>query len=360
MEHDQVMRTKSQQQCIMSNGSGNTKYESIGGLLNSAQPDDKTDNLDKASICSTGSRGYRIKRWLGVRRSTWLLSMYIVAYFVYLLGGCLLFAYLEQEVEIDVKTNIELRKDQFLAANPSVSSQELENLLDDIMYRGISPRKRDLNRSNWSFGQSFLFTVTVVTTIGYGHIHPLTNTGKTACILYAIIGIPFTLIFLSALVQRLLAPTFKLLSSFIKMLPNMDTFRVRLIHLALMGSIYLLLAILVPSVLFWLLEPDWSFLDGIYFVFISLTTIGLGDYIPGDHPYMSKYQTIYKTCVGLFLLFGLVLTSLTLTVFYDIPQLNLGLHLHRHRDIFAEEYEEKRATKSETQSMTSNQTQLSS
>ena len=39
--------------------------------------DDKTDNLDKASICSTGSRGYRIKRWLGVRRSTWLLSMYI-------------------------------------------------------------------------------------------------------------------------------------------------------------------------------------------------------------------------------------------------------------------------------------------
>ena len=69
---------------------------------------------------------------------------------------------------------------------------------------------------------SFIFS-------GYGHIHPLTNTGKTACILYAIIGIPFTLIFLSALVQRLLAPTFKLLSSFIKMLPNMDTFRVRTI-----------------------------------------------------------------------------------------------------------------------------------
>ena len=61
---------------------------------------------------------------------------------------------------------------------------------------------------------------------GYGHIHPLTNTGKTACIVYAIIGIPFTLIFLSAIVQRLLAPTFKLLSSFIRMCPNMDTFRV--------------------------------------------------------------------------------------------------------------------------------------
>ena len=105
----------------------------------------------------------------------------------------------------------------------------------------------------------------------------------------------------------------------------------RLIHLALMGSIWLFLSILLPTLIFYIIEPDWTFLDGLYFVFISLTTIGLGDYIPGDHPDMVQYQTFYKTCVGLFLLFGLVLTSLTLTVFYDIPQLNLGLHLHRHR-----------------------------
>ena len=83
--------------------------------------------------------------------------------------------------------------------------------------------------------------------------------------------------------------------------------------------------------MFCILEPDWTVLDALYFVFISLTTIGLGDYIPGDSPAHRPYQDLYKTSVGLFLLFGLVLTSLTLTVFYDIPQLNLGLHLHRHR-----------------------------
>ena len=54
----------------------------------------------------------------------------------------------------------------------------------------------------------------------------MTPTGKMACILYAVVGIPFTLIFLSALVQRLLAPTFKLLSSFIQKLPHMDNFQV--------------------------------------------------------------------------------------------------------------------------------------
>ena len=64
----------------------------------------------------------------------------------------------------------------------------------------------------------------------------------------------------------------------------------RLIHLALMGSVYLLLTILLPTLLFYIIEPDWTFLDGLYFVFISLTTIGLGDYIPGDHPLMAEYQ----------------------------------------------------------------------
>ena len=58
---------------------------------------------------------------------------------------------------------------EFIARNPGVAKEDLEKLIDDIMYRGISPRRRDFNNSNWSFGQSFLFTVTVVTTVGKDH-----------------------------------------------------------------------------------------------------------------------------------------------------------------------------------------------
>ena len=48
--------------------------------------------------------------------------------------------------------------------------------------------------------------------IGYGHIVPLTMNGKIFCIFYASCGIPFTLVFLSACVQRLQEPTFKMLA----------------------------------------------------------------------------------------------------------------------------------------------------
>lgn len=330
---------------------GLTIYQSITPAGITPQPP-----TDKTSLCGS-DRAYTIKKWFGVRRSTWLLSMYLVAYFLFLVGGCLLFSTLEQGAEEELKNGIDQRKKDFVQAHPGVKDADLEKLIDDIMYRGISPKRRDLKNSNWSFGQSLLFTVTVVTTIGYGHINPVTPDGKLACIAYAVIGIPFTLIFLSALVQRLLAPTFKLLSSFLKLLPKMDNFQVRLMHLATMSSLFLLLIMLLPSIIFYLLEPGWTLLDTFYFVFISLTTIGLGDYIPGDNEMHEPYRDAYKSCVGLFLLMGLVFMSLTLTVFYDIPQLNLGLHLLRHRDI-SDKDSTTTIKRKHTDSETSTQTML--
>ena len=36
----------------------------------------------------------------------------------------------------------------------------------DITANGLSPLEHGANATNWNFGQSFLFTVTIVTTIG--------------------------------------------------------------------------------------------------------------------------------------------------------------------------------------------------
>ncbi|XP_043526717.1 trichohyalin-like [Frieseomelitta varia] len=50
---------------------------------------------------------------------------------------------------------------------------------------------------SWSFLNAVVYCLTVITTIGYGHISPSTNTGRAITIVYAIFGIPMFLIILA-------------------------------------------------------------------------------------------------------------------------------------------------------------------
>ena len=78
------------------------------------------------------------------------------------------------------------------------------------------------------------------------------------------------------------------------------TFHIRLIHLTIIVSVLLLLILFIPAAIFCYLERNWNYLDAFYYCFISMTTIGLGDYIPGDKPNQS-YRALYKILTtGLF------------------------------------------------------------
>ena len=134
---------------------------------------------------------------------------------------------------------------------------------------------------------------------GYGHIAPLTAYGKIFCIFYACLGIPFTLVFLSACVQRLLGPTFRVLAWMMtgRLGRACTPLSVRVIHLLILCTLFGTCFVLVPTLAFSQIEPSWDVLDGFYYVFISLTTIGLGDYIPGDGNDQT-YKDLYKGSVA--------------------------------------------------------------
>lgn len=73
---------------------------------------------------------------------------------------------------------------------------------------------------------------------GYGHVTPLTQNGKIFCICYAMIGIPLTLVLLSAMVERLLIPANWMLAALNSKLGHLyKPFNIRILHLIIMGEL---------------------------------------------------------------------------------------------------------------------------
>ncbi len=130
---------------------------------------------------------------------------------------------------------------------------------------------------------------------GYGHTTPLSDTGKAFSILYALIGVPFTMLVLTACVQRLMYP---LVLAPVGLLQRsgMEPRPATVVHFLLLLVLVVLCFFVAPAAVFSTVEMSWSFLDGIYFSFISLCTIGLGDFVPGTQP-GQKYRQLYQVSV---------------------------------------------------------------
>uniref|UniRef100_H3AWU1 Potassium two pore domain channel subfamily K member 18 n=1 Tax=Latimeria chalumnae TaxID=7897 RepID=H3AWU1_LATCH len=83
-------------------------------------------------------------------------------------------------------------------------SKGLKKNISDQILTELVPQWR--LSSKWDFLGSLFFCCTVFTTVGYGHIYPITFAGKFACIVYATIGIPLMLLVITD-VGDLLAAT---------------------------------------------------------------------------------------------------------------------------------------------------------
>lgn len=112
---------------------------------------------------------------------------------------------------------------------------------------------------------------------GYGHAAPSTDSGKVFCMFYALLGIPLTLVMFQSLGERINTFVRYLLHQAKKCLGMRQT-EVSMANMVTVGFFSCISTLCVGAVAFSHCE-GWSFLHAYYYCFITLTTIGFGDYV---------------------------------------------------------------------------------
>ncbi|XP_050353012.1 TWiK family of potassium channels protein 18 isoform X1 [Nymphalis io] len=342
----------------------------------------------------------------------------VVLVVAYTIAGAFMFQAIEGASEMERVNNMSRERDntaQYLWQNVTLTlnlfnetalkesiSKELQHYQRKIV---VAVRRGwDGGRSSrqWSFSSAFLYSLTVITTIGYGHLSPRTSWGKIMTIFYALLGMPLFLLYLSN-VGELLASWFKCIYALVCLCRGCPGFsRRRVVHLrpqleisdaesierppgwrsgnsdsdvtpeyripsrppdyfqrraylrsvsmpqpylprprpdvrgwsepvyrdssdtsdfsyvtfdaqTITVPISVCVAIMVGylmfgSMIFGLWEK-WDKLDGAYFCFISLSSIGFGDFVPGERVYTPRIETSFIVC-SLYLMLGMALVAM--------------------------------------------------
>uniref|UniRef100_A0A8C6V4E4 Potassium two pore domain channel subfamily K member 16 n=1 Tax=Neogobius melanostomus TaxID=47308 RepID=A0A8C6V4E4_9GOBI len=211
------------------------------------------------------------KKSVGLKVSwTALLAL---AYFTYLLVGAAIFQILEREAECNNRYHFQLEKLHFLANYTCLDGPALEQFVQVILgawEKGVNPSGNSTNPSNWDYSSSFFFAGTVVTTIG-----------------------------------ELWEPLGKCL------IIHWDEWRRGWSQ----SSHTSLLFLVIPPLMFSYVE-GWTFGEGFYFAFITLSTIGFGDYVVGTDP-DKEYISLYRSLAGIWIILALAWLALVF---------NMGIH----------------------------------
>ncbi|KAG8448741.1 hypothetical protein GDO86_015708 [Hymenochirus boettgeri] len=253
-----------------------------------------------------------------------LLTLLVCAYVTYLLLGALVVSVIESPYEADLREELRHLKRVFLNESPCVNVSSLEAFLEKVISAnkyGVSVLHNSSNDSKWDLASSLFFASTLVTTVGYGYTTPLTDSGKAFCIFYALVGVPFTMLVLSSFVQRLMIIFTHKPIQYLQVHRGFDRRTVTQLHFFVLLVIVLVFFLLIPSTIFNTIETTWSFLDAFYFCFISLCTIGLGDYVPGEQDNQWLRQ-LYKVSVAFYLFVGLMAMLVVVQTFHKAADLH--------------------------------------
>lgn len=138
---------------------------------------------------------------------------------------------------------------------------------------------------------------------GYGHAAPGTDAGKVFCMFYAVLGIPLTLVMFQSLGERM--NTFvRYLLSRVKRCMGMRRTEVSMENMVFVGFLSCLGTLCFGAAAFSYFE-GWTFFHAYYYCFITLTTIGFGDFVALQKKGDLQEKTPYVAFSFMYILVGL-------------------------------------------------------
>ncbi|KAL1021462.1 hypothetical protein UPYG_G00013580 [Umbra pygmaea] len=221
----------------------------------------------------------------------------ILCMFSYLLVGAAVFDALESETESSRRRILELKRTE-MKKKYRFSEDDYREIERVVLQ--AEPHRAG---RQWKFAGSFYFAITVITTIGYGHAAPGTDAGKVFCMFYAVLGIPLTLVMFQSLGERM--NTFvRYLLLRTKQCLGLQRTEVSMENMVLVGFLSCISTLCVGAAAFSHYE-GWTFFHAYYYCFITLTTIGFGDFVALQKKEDLQEKTPYVAFSFMYILVGL-------------------------------------------------------
>ncbi|XP_066217523.1 potassium channel subfamily K member 17 [Saccopteryx leptura] len=243
----------------------------------------------------------------------------LLAYLAYLALGTGVFWMLESPAARDSSTKFQRDKWELLRNFTCLDGPALDSLIRGIVQAyqsGDIVLGNTTSMGRWEIIGSFFFSVSTITTIGYGNLSPHTMAARLFCIFFALVGIPLNLVVLNHLGRLMQQGVHRCA----RRLGGVGQDPARARWLVGSGALLsgLLLFLLLPPLLFSHME-GWSYVEGFYFSFITLSTVGFGDYVIGMDP-SRRYPLWYKNTVSLWILFGMAWLALIIKLIFSLME----------------------------------------
>ncbi|KPJ01474.1 PREDICTED: potassium channel subfamily K member 9 [Papilio xuthus] len=239
------------------------------------------------------------------RQNVRTLSL-VVCTFTYLLIGAAVFDALESDTE---RKRWEVLSDMknSLVRKYNITPEDYHMI--EIVIIENKPHKAG---PQWKFAGAFYFATVVLAMIGYGHSTPVTVGGKAFCMAYAMVGIPLGLVMFQSIGERLnkfASVVIRRAKCYLRCLTTEATEMNLMFATGMLSSIIITTGAAVFS-----RYEGWSYFDSFYYCFVTLTTIGFGDYVALQNDQALTSKPGYVALSLVFILFGLAVVAASINL----------------------------------------------